>query len=116
MLAEGIHGAPHAADRATAIGRRPELLTLTSVRFFAALEVVLMHTLYELGGEQARALPAAVIALLTRGGLAVSFFFVLSGFILAYTYCDGQNELKTTPGKFWRARFARIYPLYFWVF
>jgi len=66
-----------------------------------------------LGGDDVRAIPGVVIELLMRGGLAVSFFFVLSGFILAYTYCDAENELKTTPGKFWRARFARIYPLYF---
>lgn len=72
-----------------------------------------MHTLYELDGDGARAIPRAIADLLTQGGLAVSFFFVLSGFILAYTYCDGENGLKTTPSKFWRARFARIYPLYF---
>jgi len=113
MQADRIFDAGQAAGSALATSRRPELLALTSVRFFAALEVVLLHTLYELGGGHARAMPATVIDLLTRGALAVSFFFVLSGFILAYTYCDDENELKTTPSKFWRARFARIYPLYF---
>jgi len=88
-------------------------LVLTSVRAVAALEVVLLHVLFELGGEGAHAIPATIVQLLTRGSLAVSFFFVLSGFILAYTYCDDENDLKTTPWKFWRARFARIYPLYF---
>jgi peptidoglycan/LPS O-acetylase OafA/YrhL len=38
----------------------------------------------------------------------VNFFFVLSGFILVYTY-DGP---RLSPQKFWWARFARIYPAY----
>jgi len=113
MFAEGTYDASHAASSALRTSRRPELLALTSIRFFAAIEVVLQHTLFELGGDAAQAIPAVVTPLLTGGGLAVSFFFVLSGFILTYTYCDGEHQMKTTPGKFWRARFARIYPLYF---
>src|SRR6187431_702382 len=113
MHAEGTYDARDLTGAARVTSRRPELLALTSVRAFAALEVVLLHTLFELGGKEARAIPATIVQLLTRGDLAVSFFFVLSGFILAYTYCDDENELKTTPWKFWRARFARIYPLYF---
>jgi peptidoglycan/LPS O-acetylase OafA/YrhL len=42
----------------------------------------------------------------------VNLFFILSGFILAYTY-DGQIEGKTNRLHFWEARFARIYPVYF---
>jgi len=42
------------------------------------------------------------------GYVGVSFFFVLSGFILVYTYADRQ----ISAGEFWRARFARIYPAY----
>ncbi len=93
--------------------RRPEIRALTSIRALAAIEVVLLHTLFELGGKPAQALPAVVTGALTRGGMAVSFFFVLSGFILAYTYCDEGSALRGSPGNFWRARFARIYPLYF---
>jgi peptidoglycan/LPS O-acetylase OafA/YrhL len=91
--------------------RRPEILCLTSLRSMAAIEVVLMHTLFELGGQSAETLPTVVVELLTRGATAVTFFFVLSGFILAYTYAD-DSGMKGTPRKFWRARFARIYPLY----
>ncbi|HWZ89783.1 MAG TPA: acyltransferase [Polyangiaceae bacterium] len=86
---------------------------LTSLRALAALEVVFLHALSELGGESVRALPLIVREGLTRGGLAVSFFFVLSGFILTYTYSDADGGLTGTPRKFWRARFARIYPIYF---
>jgi peptidoglycan/LPS O-acetylase OafA/YrhL len=92
---------------------RPELLALTSLRAFAAMHVVLYHVTGELGGQAARALPAPVVAFLGCGQSAVSFFFVLSGFILAYTYCDADGGMRGTRTRFWRARFARIYPLYF---
>jgi len=42
------------------------------------------------------------------GYLGVSFFFVLSGFILVYTYADRPFRAR----EFWQARFARIYPAY----
>jgi peptidoglycan/LPS O-acetylase OafA/YrhL len=42
------------------------------------------------------------------GYIGVSFFFVLSGFILVYTYAG----LDTAARDFWRARFARIYPAF----
>lgn len=44
------------------------------------------------------------------GGIAVSFFFVLSGFILVYVYKDRLSR-STTP-KFYFTRFARIWPLH----
>jgi peptidoglycan/LPS O-acetylase OafA/YrhL len=40
----------------------------------------------------------------------VGFFFLLSGFILAYNYGDRPNGVHK--GEFWRARFARLYPIY----
>ncbi len=42
------------------------------------------------------------------GFMGVSFFFVLSGFVLVYTYAGRPLNLP----KFLRARFARIYPAY----
>src|SRR4051812_44149081 len=42
------------------------------------------------------------------GSTGVTCFFVLSGFILVYTY--GGEHLRL--GHFWQARFARIYPAY----
>jgi peptidoglycan/LPS O-acetylase OafA/YrhL len=38
------------------------------------------------------------------------FFFLLSGFILAYNYADRPTPLGKRD--FWRARFARLYPIY----
>jgi len=40
----------------------------------------------------------------------VGFFFLLSGFVLAYNYADRQTPLNKL--EFWRARFARVYPVY----
>jgi peptidoglycan/LPS O-acetylase OafA/YrhL len=80
------------------------------VRFFAAFYVVLFHGLPWL--RQKYALPGSLQTFLGNGYLAVNLFFILSGFILAYTY-DGQIEGKTNRLHFWEARFARIYPVYF---
>ena len=43
----------------------------------------------------------------------VDLFFILSGFIIAYTYSSSflEQGLKSSPG-FWWKRFARIYPVY----
>jgi peptidoglycan/LPS O-acetylase OafA/YrhL len=43
--------------------------------------------------------------------MGVSFFFILSGFILAYSYL-GQLRLGREKRRFWEARFSRIYPVY----
>ena len=40
----------------------------------------------------------------------VGFFFLLSGFVLAYNYADRPTPLDKR--QFWRARFARLYPIY----
>ncbi len=82
---------------------RPRLPALTSVRFFAALWVALFH----MQAMQAFTFSAPVIARFASVGYAgVSFFFVLSGFILVYTYSGRVSTLR----EFWQARFARIYP------
>ena len=85
--------------------RRPAIQTLTSLRFFAALWVVLFHV-HEIGLNTGGS--AAYLDFALLGYLGVSFFFVLSGFILVYVYA-GRSVTK---GQFWQARFARIYPVY----
>jgi peptidoglycan/LPS O-acetylase OafA/YrhL len=84
---------------------RPRLHALTTLRFFAALHVVLFHM------RVVGILPGGpwwYQNFASIGFVGVNFFFVLSGFILVYTY-DGP---QLSPPKFWRARFARIYPAY----
>src|SRR6266852_2459959 len=83
---------------------RPRLPALTSLRFFAALHVVFFHFLaFKIVSSEGWLGQISSI-----GYVGVSFFFVLSGFILVYTYAG-----RDTPARdFWRARFARIYPAF----
>jgi peptidoglycan/LPS O-acetylase OafA/YrhL len=83
---------------------RPRLPALTSLRFFAAFHVLLFHT-QAMGAVFG---PVWFQRLSSIGYVGVSFFFVLSGFILVYTYAGKA----ISAGDFWRARFARVYPAY----
>jgi peptidoglycan/LPS O-acetylase OafA/YrhL len=49
---------------------------------------------------------------LSSGYLGVSLFFVLSGFVLAYSYPCEDGRFTGRARDFWRARFARVYPMY----
>lgn len=74
------------------------LNSLTSFRFFAALLVYAWH-----------------VGFLTdyqTGYIGVSFFYVLSGFILAYSYRTRLSFNKTSISSFYVARIAKIYPLH----
>lgn len=84
--------------------KRPRLPALTSLRFFAAFHVVMFH-LHALQIVEGRGLYRQIASV---GYVGVSLFFVLSGFILVYTYAGRA----WTNGEFWRARFARVYPAY----
>lgn len=86
------------------LASRPRLPAITSIRFFAALHVVIFH----LHAIKVAAGPQWYQNFASIGYVGVSLFFVLSGFILVYTY-GGRN---TEPSTFWRARFARVYPAY----
>lgn len=83
---------------------RPRLPAVTSLRFFAAFHVALFH-MKEIG---VLTRPAWLRAFAGIGYTGVSFFFVLSGFILVYTYSGRDTGLRD----FWQTRFARIYPAY----
>ena len=90
--------------------QRTQLYPLTSVRFLAALWVIVFHAAApgrSLGPLLSR-LPAAFSHVAATGYAAVGFFFVLSGFILAYTYQADALDRRA----FWSARVARIYPVY----
>ena len=90
--------------------RRDALPALTGLRFVAALLVVLFHYQFLVHGLAQSAAPGARV--IQAGFVGVSIFFVLSGFILAYTYLDSAGAMRTTVPAFWHARFARIYPAY----
>ena len=87
--------------------QKPQLMELTSTRFIAAMAVLLGHF------SELLALPP-VVAQLISGGIGVSFFFVLSGFILCYIYWDAFAGGITADNfrRYFVARIARVYPLY----
>jgi peptidoglycan/LPS O-acetylase OafA/YrhL len=84
---------------------RPRLEGLTTLRFFAAFHVILFH-LYVEGILTVG--PWWYRNFASIGYVGVNFFFVLSGFILVYTYAGSDLD----PRRFWQARFARVYPAY----
>lgn len=47
-----------------------------------------------------------------EGFVGVNFFFVLSGFIIAYNYQEKMQEHRISKRAFWVARIARVYPLH----
>lgn len=78
----------------------PRLDSLTGLRFFAAFLVVMHHFTN-----------FAQLPLIWHwagfGTTGVSFFFVLSGFVLTWSFVPGD----TAPRFYWR-RFARVWPLH----
>ncbi len=107
MTAQSTAPQPAAAVPLTL--HRAPLPALTGVRFLAATQVVLYH--FGSGFAQRHHLPRPLTNLLTNGWTAVTLFFILSGFILSYTY-SGQIAGRGGKLRFWEARFARIYPVY----
>lgn len=87
------------------IGARVDLKRLTSLRFFAALLVVLNHVTRDLAHVP------VVSQFATMGTTGVGFFFALSGFVLTWSLRDND-----TPARFYRRRFARVYPMHLLTF
>jgi peptidoglycan/LPS O-acetylase OafA/YrhL len=83
---------------------RPNILPLTSFRFIAAMAVVIFH--YD------KKLQLFPVGLADFGYEAVSFFFVLSGFILTYTH-GRPGGLNLSLAQFARSRLIRIVPTYY---
>ena len=85
---------------------RTELRVLTSVRGIAAWLVVVYHIRGSIAG-----LPPAVEAIVSKGYLAVDFFFLLSGFVIWLTWHDRLRVPGATL-HFLQKRIARIWPLH----
>ncbi len=100
----------------------PQLDALNGIRFFAVFHIFLYHlwsTRFEAPQRSAPfdkvfsnmdTFPAWLNNFLAHGYLSTSFFFLLSGFILAYLYWTPSGGLSTTPRRFWWQRFTRVYP------
>jgi peptidoglycan/LPS O-acetylase OafA/YrhL len=95
--------------------KKQSIDALTSLRFFFALAVFGSH----LGFLQYVDNPwikSVFQNVLSEGYLGVSFFFILSGFILAYNYADTFESGWKGGRNFIVARVARIYPLHILTF
>lgn len=77
---------------------------LTSLRFIFALMVFCAHC-YTID-------PHFSHSFYKEGFVGVNFFFMLSGFIIAYNYRNKISKGEITKKQFWIARIARIYPLH----
>jgi peptidoglycan/LPS O-acetylase OafA/YrhL len=89
------------------IESRAQLSALTGLRFVAAAAVVAFHFVrwrFDSHGFLRQ--------MLSCGFVAVGLFFVLSGFILVYAHGEIRMRDRQARREFWRARFARVYPLY----
>lgn len=78
---------------------------LTSLRFFAAMWVVVFHYWPHLA-------TTGTPPLVAKGYLGVECFFILSGFILCHVYLPPFEAGRFKYGDFIWARIARIYPLH----
>jgi peptidoglycan/LPS O-acetylase OafA/YrhL len=90
------------STRDRTVNVRHKLDALTALRFFAAAMIVLTHA-HPIFGSFGLANAAPL-------GQGVSFFFVLSGFILAYNYRNFSKDGSIS--RFMMARFARVWPLH----
>ena len=85
-----------------------KLEQLTFTRYIAALTVVFFH----FGRDAWPANIEWLNPLITAGPIAVCYFFVLSGFIMAIAYYSPRTKPPLNKGRYWVARLARIYPVY----
>jgi peptidoglycan/LPS O-acetylase OafA/YrhL len=93
---------PAVATAAPVIARKPPLTALTGLRTLLALSIVFFHFTpphMEL-----------LSPIFNNGFVFVGFFFLISGFILAYNYAERPTPLVKRD--FWVARFSRLYPVY----
>ena len=91
------------------VERRPPLPALTGLRTLLALLILLFH--FTPAGLRSERFPwLSLYPLVDIGYVFVSFFFLISGFILSYNYAHRPGRINAVD--FWMARFSRLYPVY----
>jgi peptidoglycan/LPS O-acetylase OafA/YrhL len=104
-----LHTKARSASGAPAHMRKPALPALTGIRSLLALTIMLFH--FTPSGLTWAAHPRFTLyPIINIGYVFVSFFFVISGFILYYNYAERPGGIN--PLDFWVARASRLYPIY----
>jgi len=105
------------------ISKPAKLNALTGLRCFAAINIVLFHfsnpqwfnfrfsvpTPFSPSPYRFGIILAPVV---NAGYVSVSYFILLSGFVLGYNYNARARAGELDRKRFWEARFTRIYPIY----
>src|SRR5688572_10845368 len=91
--------------------QRNHLPALTGIRFVAILHIFCFHlwVLFDMKKEPGMEnilrgmndLPAPVFTAIANGWMSTSFFFLLSGFVLAYLYWGKDGQLNIPKKTFW---------------
>ena len=89
----------------TAVPPPPNLPALASLRFLMAVAVFLAHGALEILFLNDLVGGVYLFAIMPVALSGVSYFFILSGFVLTWS-----NRESDTPGRFWRRRFFRLFP------
>lgn len=92
-------------DNSTVTSKPKRLDALTGLRCFAAINIVFFH----FSDPKWFGWLAPVV---NAGYVSVSYFILLSGFVLAYNYSGRARAGELDNVRFWKARFTRIYPVY----
>ncbi|WP_022681612.1 acyltransferase family protein [Sphingobium bisphenolivorans] len=87
------------------------LAQLTSLRLFAALLVLFSHFQF-FARSGSPALERLYDLVFRQGACGVTFFFILSGFILTHAYERALVDEKITASTYFYRRLARIFPLH----
>lgn len=85
--------------------------SLTSIRFLAAMMVLFSHLGF-LAKSEDPVLRNIYENVFYEGYIGVTFFFILSGFILSFSYANRLKNNEITLSDYIISRFARIYPLH----
>lgn len=87
---------------------KKEFPALTGIRAVAAFMVFFHHLFLKIT-------PNVLIGLQLSFHIGVTFFFILSGFLITYRYYNNIVFSRQSMGTYFLNRFARIYPVYFLV-
>ena len=93
--------------------RNPRYLTLDLWRGLACLMILILHAANKAteGSEAASGIGKIVLAVISRMGVGVPFFFVISGYCIAAT-CDSTRRKPKAPTRYFYRRLRRILPPY----